>query len=189
MQSCIKKKNRKWREAGLRGLGYEDCELHGHLEELMTRLNQEGNAVVLISHLLAAVSWSTYFVFSCYCLAAETLKCEGESAYESWDTLPPFPHVSGITHSAAFSPILYVVGVLCCAQSLSHVQLFVTPWTVAQQAPLAMGIFQARMLLWVAVPSSSRSSQPWDWTEVPCTADRLFTITDTRDAHILWVCK
>ena len=26
-----------------------------------------------------------------------------------------------------------------CAQSLSHVQLFVTPWTVAHQAPLSMG--------------------------------------------------
>ena len=26
-----------------------------------------------------------------------------------------------------------------CVQSLSHVQLFVTPWTVAHQAPLSMG--------------------------------------------------
>ena len=25
---------------------------------------------------------------------------------------------------------------MCCAQSLSHVQLFVTPWPVAHQAPL-----------------------------------------------------
>ena len=38
---------------------------------------------------------------------------------------------------------------LCgCAQSLSHVQLFVTPWTVAHQAPLSMGILQARILEW-----------------------------------------
>ena len=29
--------------------------------------------------------------------------------------------------------------VLCCAQSLSHVQLFATPWTVANQASLSMG--------------------------------------------------
>ena len=28
---------------------------------------------------------------------------------------------------------------------LSHVQLFETPWTVAHQAPLSMGILQARM--------------------------------------------
>ena len=32
---------------------------------------------------------------------------------------------------------LYYV-VVVCAQSLSHVQLFSTPWTVAHQAPLSM---------------------------------------------------
>ena len=35
-----------------------------------------------------------------------------------------------------------------------------TPWTVACQAPLSMGIFQARILEWVAMPSSRGSSQP-----------------------------
>ena len=37
---------------------------------------------------------------------------------------------------------------------LSHVRLFATPWTVALQAPLFMGILQARILEWVAMPSS-----------------------------------
>ena len=37
---------------------------------------------------------------------------------------------------------------------LSHVPLFVTPCTVAHQAPLSMGILQARILKWVAMPSS-----------------------------------
>ena len=37
---------------------------------------------------------------------------------------------------------------------LSHVRLFATPWTVAHQAPLSMGILQARILEWVAMPSS-----------------------------------
>ena len=46
-----------------------------------------------------------------------------------------------------------------CAQSLSHVRFFVTSWTIARQAPLSMGILQARMLEWVAMPSSRRSSQ------------------------------
>ena len=40
----------------------------------------------------------------------------------------------------------------------SHVQLFAIPWTVSHQAPLSMGILQARILEWVAVPSSS-----WDF--------------------------
>ena len=40
--------------------------------------------------------------------------------------------------------------VLCCAQSLSHVQLFVTPWTVACQAPLSMGL--SRQEYWSGLP-------------------------------------
>ena len=46
---------------------------------------------------------------------------------------------------------------------LSHfgcVQLFVTPWTVARQAPLSMGFSQARMLEWVAISFSRGSSCP-----------------------------
>ena len=43
---------------------------------------------------------------------------------------------------------------LTCAQLLSRVQLFVTPWTVARLAPLSMGILQARILEWVAISFS-----------------------------------
>ena len=52
------------------------------------------------------------------------------------------------------------VPMLCCAQSLSCVQLFVTQWTVAYQAPLSIKILQARILEWVVLPSSRGSSQP-----------------------------
>ena len=38
-----------------------------------------------------------------------------------------------------------------CAYSLSHVRLFVTPWTVAHQAPLSVGTLQARVLEWLAI--------------------------------------
>ena len=44
-------------------------------------------------------------------------------------------------------------------KSLSRVQLFATPWTVAHQSPPSMGIFQARILEWVAI-SFSRGSFP-----------------------------
>ena len=44
-------------------------------------------------------------------------------------------------------------------ESLSCVKLFETPWTVAHQAPLSVGILQARILEWVAMPSSSFSTQ------------------------------
>ena len=66
---------------------------------------------------------------------------------------------------------------------LSHVQLFVTPWTVARQDPLSMGILQARILEWVASSFSRESSQPRNWTQVSCIANRFFTIWATREAH------
>ena len=45
-------------------------------------------------------------------------------------------------------------------------RLFATPWTAAHQAPLSMGILQARILAWVAVPFSRGSSRPRDRTGV-----------------------
>ena len=50
--------------------------------------------------------------------------------------------------------------VLWCAKSLSCVWLFGIPWTVAHQGPLSMGILQARILEWVAMPSSRQGIFP-----------------------------
>ena len=41
------------------------------------------------------------------------------------------------------------------------------------------GIFQARILEWVAISFSRRSSQPRDWTQVSCIVGRRFTIWAT----------
>ena len=50
---------------------------------------------------------------------------------------------------------------VCCVLSrFSRVRLFAALWTVAHQAPLSMGMLQARMLEWVAMPSSRGSSHP-----------------------------
>ena len=61
--------------------------------------------------------------------------------------------------------------------------LFVYPYDVFQfvsqissQAPLSLGILQARILEWVAMPSSRGSSQPRDRTQVSWIAGRFFTI-------------
>ena len=43
------------------------------------------------------------------------------------------------------------------------------------------GIFQARILEWVAIPFSRVSSQPKDQTQVSHTAGRFFTVWATRD--------
>ena len=70
--------------------------------------------------------------------------------------------------------------VLSC---FSCVRLFATIWTVAPQAPLSMGIIQARILDWVAMPSSRGSSQPSDRTQVSRIAGRFFTVLATREAQ------
>ena len=57
---------------------------------------------------------------------------------------------------------------LSSVQLLSCVWLFATPWTVTCQAPLSVGILQARILEWVAISSPRRSSLPRDWTHVSC---------------------
>jgi len=59
---------------------------------------------------------------------------------------------------------------------LSPVQLCATSWTIARQAPLSMGILQARILEWIALSSSRGSSQPRDQTQVFLTAGGFFTI-------------
>ena len=64
-------------------------------------------------------------------------------------------------------------------KSLSHVQLFATPWTVH-------GILQARILEWVAFPFSRESFQPRNQTQVFHIADRFFTSWATGEAQEYW---
>ena len=67
-------------------------------------------------------------------------------------------------------------GSYMCAQLLSCAWLFATLWTVALQAPLSMGFFQARILQWVAISFSRGSSQPRDWTcvsEISCIGRQI----------------
>ena len=71
------------------------------------------------------------------------------------------------------------------AQSPSHVRLFATPQTGARQAPLSMGILQARILEWVAMPSSRGSSQP---RGLPHSRQILYPLSHQGSPRILeWV--
>ena len=54
----------------------------------------------------------------------------------------------------------------CTPSRFSHVQLCVTLWTVALQAPLSMGFSRQRILEWIAMPSSRASSKPKDGTHL-----------------------
>ena len=69
-----------------------------------------------------------------------------------------------------------------CVPSYSVVSDSVTLQTVACQAPLSMGILQARIQEWVAMPSSRGSSQSRDQTKIsysPALAGRFFTTAAT----------
>ena len=55
-------------------------------------------------------------------------------------------------------PFFSCSAMLCLATG--RVWLFATPWRVVHQIPISMGILQARILEWVAMPSSRGSSQP-----------------------------
>ena len=53
---------------------------------------------------------------------------------------------------------MFVTVRACMLSRFSCVRLFAILWTVDPQAPLSMGILQARILEWVAMPSSRGSS-------------------------------
>ena len=61
-----------------------------------------------------------------------------------------------------------------CAQLLSHVLLFSTPWTIAHQAPLSMGFSRQEYWSGVVISSSRESYQLRDWIQVSC---------------ISWICR
>ena len=67
-------------------------------------------------------------------------------------------------------------------KSLSHVPLY-DPVDCNLQGSSIHGIFQARILEWVAISFSRGSFQPRDWTRVSCIAGRRFTIWATKVAE------
>ena len=62
----------------------------------------------------------------------------------------------------------------CMGSRFSHVWLFETLWTVAQQAILSMGS-PGKNREWVTLPSFKGSSRSRDRTLVTCTASRFLT--------------
>ena len=81
--------------------------------------------------------------------------------------------------------IFFALSLLCtCACMLSCfscVQLFVNLWTVAHQAHMSM----ARILEWVAMPSSKGSFQPRNQTRISYVASGFFTHRATWEATFL----
>ena len=66
--------------------------------------------------------------------------------------------------------------VLCLVAQLCLSLCDPMDYSPVSQAPLSMRILQARILEWVAMPSSRGSFQPRDRTKVSRIAGRFFTI-------------
>ena len=101
-------------------------------------------------------------------------------------SVPPTASVSG-SGSRDLLPRLLPTYLCVCAKSLSHVQLHVTPWTVACQAPLSMGILQPRY--WSGLPCPPPGDLPDPGIELtsllsPALASGFFTACATWEAPI-----
>ena len=75
----------------------------------------------------------------------------------------------------------------CMLSHFSRVRLFVTPWTVAHQAPLSMGFF--RQEYWSGLPFPPPGGLPDPGVEAaslmsPALAGRCFSTSTTWEAHI-----
>ena len=102
----------------------------------------------------------------------------------------PYPFTMGSDLQTPYHPghiqlAAIIDWMICCAVlSCSLVSYSLQPWTVACQAPLSMGILHARILEWVAMPSSRGSSQPGNWIGISFISGRFFTNWATRETLI-----
>ena len=81
--------------------------------------------------------------------------------------------------STDFQDSLIFISYYVCAQLLSHVWLFATPWTVALQVPLSMGFSRQEYWCWLPFPTSGDLPDPGikPMSLVsPALAGRFFTI-------------
>ena len=99
--------------------------------------------------------------------------------WAQWPTLPDHSPLHRVPGKASRVIQMSFVSLLKVKKwSHSIVSDSATPLTTAS----IHGIFQARILEWVAISFSRGYSWPRDWTQVSCTAGRLFTIWATREA-------
>ena len=147
-------------------------------------------------------------------IAHQALLSMGFSRHEDWSELPfPFPGnlpkpemepsflmspaLAGrfFATSAAWDVHSYLqtYSSITCESCLvfSHVWHFCNPLDCKLTGSSVHGIFQARMLGWVAISSSRGSSQPRVWTCVSCLADAFsthWTIQEAWSFGNYWKC-
>ena len=82
-------------------------------------------------------------------------------------------------------PGLLLVTVSVHVKSLSHVQLFVTPWTLARQAPLFMGFFRQECWSGLPFPSPGDLPDPGIEPASPALTGGFFIIEPPRETPAL----
>ena len=82
---------------------------------------------------------------------------------------------SGISHQLLSFRFLQYPQSFVVVLSLNCVQLYCDPMVCSPPRSSVHGIFQARILGWVAISFSRGSAQPRDWTCISCIASRSFT--------------
>ena len=125
----------------------------------------------------------------------------GFSRQEYWSGLPlvkinlihrtkdkkTYPNVTIVHVWVLGLSVAFFSSFLCDVCVLSCVWLFGTPWTVVLPGPSVRGIFQTRILEWVAISYSRGSSWPRDWTHISwisCTGSIFFTTELPRKAFL-----
>ena len=105
-----------------------------------------------------------------------------------WRPLRTFVHIDHILKVTAFGKFIcqYIFTYMSKSVNCSVMSLY-DPRDCSPPGSSVRGIFQARILKWVAIPFSRGSSWSRDWTLVSCTTRRFFTIWATREAFT-WVC-
>ena len=76
---------------------------------------------------------------------------------------------------------------VCVCVCLSCVKLFAIPWTVPPAGFSVHGIFQARMLEWVAISFSRASSQPRDQPRSPALLED--SLLSEWPEKLLFICS
>ena len=98
--------------------------------------------------------------------------------------MPDLPHLENLRHLLTISSVVPLPGPM---DTVSRVQLFAAPWTIACQAPLSMEFF--RQGYWNGLPFSSPGHLPDPGIKPtslvsPTLASEFFTTSTTREAPL-----
>ena len=127
-------------------------------------------------------------------LLLQCMKVKSESEVAQWcptlsdpmDCSPPGSSVHGIFQARALEWGAIALSVFVCMLSqFSRVQLFVTPWSVARQAPLSMGF--SRQEYWSGLPFPSPGDLPDPGIEPrsPASEADALTCEPPGNSHVI----